>query len=407
MRAGVAQLARASRCHREGRGFESRFPLQLRHSPNSIISLKALSSEWAKTAYLAFGAQMENPWGSEATEYFFNLTPDAILDAFEKSTGFRATGRAMALGSMENRVYEIEIERDIPATSSADNFIIAKFYRPGRWSLEQILEEHQFLDDLAQAEIPVTPAMPFLDGKTAHSLEVDGKPYLHYAVFKKVGGRSPDELSDADLEQVGRLLGRLHRVGAAKEAKCRIKLDEKIYGLSNLAYLIKSKAIPPDIEGSYRDVVSEICQIAEPLFARAKTQRIHGDCHFGNLLYGREGFFWVDFDDMVQGPPVQDLWLMLPGRDEYARRQLRILLNHYQTMNEFDESTLSLIEPLRALRFVHFSAWIHKRWQDQSFQNAFPHFTSHGYFAEQLSDLKEQLSLIKEGGGYGEGLGYF
>jgi Ser/Thr protein kinase RdoA (MazF antagonist) len=332
-------------------------------------------------------------WGNAATEFFYQLTPDVIFDAVERSTGQICTGRIQALNSFENRVYEIEIELPEQSKNPSDHFLIAKFYRPGRWSKEQIAEEHEFLLDLVTNEIPVIAPMKFLDGETIHILPNEK---ILYTVFPKCGGRSPDELDDEQLGRVGRLLARMHGVGAIKKARSRITINPETYGINNLNYILSEKLIPPDLEKSYTDTAKEICEISQPWFDAAEIQRIHGDCHFGNLLFGRDGFFWVDFDDCVVGPPVQDIWLMIPGRDDYGRQKLEILLEAYESMKEFDRRTLRLIEPLRALRFIHFSAWIAKRWKDPAFPKAFASFGEQRYWYEQLRDLQTQLQLIKE-----------
>jgi Ser/Thr protein kinase RdoA (MazF antagonist) len=333
-------------------------------------------------------------WGKKDTEFFYALTPERILDAVEASTGLRCTGRTMALNSMENRVYEIEIELDEKPKNPADAFVIAKFYRPGRWSLEQIQAEHTFLSDLVEVEIPACAATPFTDGKTIHKLEDAG---IYYTVFPKIRGRSPYELTNTDLQIVGRLLGRMHNCGAAGKADSRVKLDPQTYGIQNLKYLIDSKSIPMEIESAYKTMVESIVQITEPWFNQVTYQRIHGDCHLGNLLQGAQNeFFWVDFDDMVRGPCVQDLWLLIPGRDEYSQAQWRVLLEAYETMRPFNHFEKKLVEPLRALRFVHFSAWISKRFKDPAFQRAFSHYGTMQYWQEQLQDLREQLALIQE-----------
>jgi Ser/Thr protein kinase RdoA (MazF antagonist) len=332
-------------------------------------------------------------WGQSETQFFFELTPDVILDAVE-AAGFRCTGRVLPLNSMENRVYEVELELDegVTPVTPSEKFRIVKFYRPGRWTEAQILEEHQFLQDLEAAEIPAVAPLKFSDGSTLKKL---AKGEIWYTVFPKVGGRSPDELSEDQLEQVGRLLARLHQVGATREAPNRIQLNPHTYGIENLNYLLKAKAIPAEIENRYQTVVNRICDISTPWFDEKTFQRIHGDCHLGNLLWGSAGLFWVDFDDMVRGPKVQDLWLLIPGRDQDARRQLNALLEGYEQMLPFDRSTLRLIEPLRALRFVHFSAWISKRWSDPAFPKYFAHFGSARYWQEQLADLEDQLRLIE------------
>ena len=218
---------------------------------------------------------------------------------------------------------------------------------------------------------------------------------IYYAVFPKCGGRSPDEIEGEDLERVGRLLARIHKVGQANPATHRIAINTETYGINSLKFLLDAKLLPTEIESNYRSTVESICKIAEPFFRTTQIQRIHGDCHMGNLLFGREGYFFVDFDDMVMGPAVQDFWLLIAGRDESAMRRLNTLLDAYESFCSFDRASLKLIEPLRALRFVHFSAWIGKRWKDPSFPKAFPDYGTTRYWQEQLNDLQQQLSLIR------------
>lgn len=329
-------------------------------------------------------------WGSSSTQFFFSLTPERILEAVE-SSGIRCSGRCLQLNSMENRVYELEIERDEPGKGE---FRIAKFYRPGRWTREQILEEHQFLTQLSEYDIPVVAPLQLPSGETLGTTED-----LFFALFPKQGGRIPDELDDEQLARVGRLIARLHGVGATSQAEHRIRLDPQTYGRENLAFLIEGEHLPAHLEESYETVVDQICDATESWFDEASYQRIHGDCHFGNILWGTEGPFLVDFDDMVRGPAVQDLWLVIPGRDEESKRQLDLLVTAYEGMREFDRSTLRLIEPLRALRMVHFSAWIAKRWEDKAFQQTFIEFGTEKYWQEELFALREQLGFI-QGGGY-------
>lgn len=332
-------------------------------------------------------------WGSEETKYFFELTPEKILDAVERS-GLRCTGRCLTLNSMENRVYEVEIEweSDTPPKTPSERFRIVKFYRPGRWSKEQILEEHLFLRDLVEAEIPAVAPAVFGDGQTLHKLpDLD----IWYAIFPKVGGRNPDELTLDQAEQVGRLLGRLHNVGAAREAKHRIRLNPDTYGKSNLEYLLSAKVIPQDYVGRYQAAVEEICHLSAPLFKGVEVQRIHGDCHLGNLLWSGTGAFFVDFDDMVVGPCIQDFWLLIPGRIEENRELFHKLLQGYESFREFNDMETRLIEPLRALRFIHFSAWIAKRWDDPFFKRVFTQYGTPQYWQGQISDLEDQLEVIR------------
>jgi Ser/Thr protein kinase RdoA (MazF antagonist) len=239
------------------------------------------------------------PATTTETRHFYELTPERILDAVER-LGFSCTGRCMALNSMENRVYDVEVETDGDADAPrASRFRIVKFYRPGRWSREQILEEHRFLLDLAEHEVPVVAPVALPSGETLATAKDIG---IHYAVFPRVGGRSPDELDEEQLRQMGRLLARLHNVGAMSDASSRLRLDPTTYGRANVAYLVEAGLLPQALRDNYRATVERICDVTEPWFAEVPYQRIHGDCHLGNVLYGRDGFFLIDFDDMVRGP---------------------------------------------------------------------------------------------------------
>jgi len=332
-------------------------------------------------------------FGAEETKYFYELTPSHILDATEK-LGFRTTGRIIQLNSMENRVYEVQIsfegDEDLPL-SSKELYRIIKFYRPGRWNEAQILEEHSFLQDLANDEVPVVPPVA-IDGKTLFYYSELG---LYFSIFPKALGRSPDELKTEQLVTIGRALARLHITAGKHQALHRITLTPQIWGRQNLDFLSLTDLIPEHIKSRYQDCVLEIIECSEKLFDNIPLQRIHGDLHFGNILWGSEGLFFVDFDDMAIGSPVQDLWLITPGRDHESRIQQEFLLDAYQELRSFDRSSLELIEPLRALRFLHFSAWIGKRWNDPAFPRTFPHYGTVSYWNEQLADLEEIKELIK------------
>ena len=325
--------------------------------------------------------------------FFYELTPDRILNAVE-ACGFRCTGRCLALNSMENRVYEVEIEVDNPEKlkSRHDAFRVVKFYRPGRWSKEQILEEHQFLEDATEAELPVVAPLKFSDGTTLQSMKDIA---IWFAVFPKVGGRINDEFNKTELQMLGRLLGRLHNVGAAKKAPHRMQLTPTTYGRASLALLEEKGILPKNLGSRYRDLVNFICDWSDPHFKNLATQRIHGDCHIGNCLWNASGCFLVDFDDMLNGPCVQDFWLLVPGRDELAKENREIMIEAYQTMRPFNRETLRLIEPLRALRMIHFCAWIAKRWEDPSFQRVFVEFGSEKYWNEQVIALSEISDILR------------
>lgn len=351
----------------------------------------------------------QSAWGSEQTEFFFELTPDRVLDAVEAS-GFRVTGFCQALNSFENRVYEVELDAEsleadpsyIKGSHRSESRRIAKFYRPGRWNEKQILEEHQFLFDLNADEVPAVAPIPFPDGKTLRKTP-DGA--IFYSLFKKSGGRAPDEFTTEQLQQIGRLLARMHATGARgnwRQGHARIELNSDTYGRSALKALKTVPFIPSSLYGKLEAVINAILEEGDLVFQsalyREQRQRIHGDCHFGNLLWNPQGAFFLDFDDMVIGPPVQDIWLLLPGRDSETRMQREILLEAYEEMRAFDRRTLRWIELLRSLRMIHFSAWIGKRWEDPAFPKAFPQYETPRYWEQLSIDLHEQLNLIREEG---------
>ncbi len=343
-------------------------------------------------------AAPQSAWGDEVTKYFFDLSPDRVLGAVE-AAGYVCTGLCYALNSYENRVYEVEVETDDGiAAEQAPSLThprrrIVKFYRPGRWTQEQIAEEHEFIRDLVQADIPAVAPLPFDDGSTvAKTPEGD----LWYAIFPKMGGRIPDELDEELLKRVGRLLARIHNTGAGRVAQYRIRLTPETYGLSNLEYLLAGNWFPEEQRQAFEQIIREICNLSASLFEGVETIRTHGDCHKGNLLWNGKDLFFVDFDDMVIAPPVQDIWLLLPGRDEAAERDLETLLSGYTQMRDFDRRTLKLIEPLRSLRMIHFAAWIARRWKDPVFPRTFVEFNSPRYWNDLQRDLAEQLDMIRE-----------
>ncbi len=312
--------------------------------------------------------------------YFFNLTPDIIIKAIE-ANGLEPTGHCMALNSYENRVYDLKLDDD--------THIVSKFYRPGRWTREQILEEHNFLLELKEDEIPVCAPVPFSDGETLH--EIEG---IYYAIWPRTGGRATDEFSDNELQVLGRLLARIHNMGAVKESGYRIELTGDTYGLQPLSFLKENNFLPSNCKGRYTEAVNEIVKIYETLSEDVPFHRIHGDCHLGNLLYGNEGWFFLDFDDFLTGPAVQDVWMLVPARDTEGLRQREIFLDAYRLFRDFDNSWLRLIEPLRALRYIRYSAWLAKRWEDPIFPSAFPHFGTDSYWEDETADLEDQLDFF-------------
>ncbi|MDH4467263.1 MAG: serine/threonine protein kinase [Bacteriovoracaceae bacterium] len=335
---------------------------------------------------------IQNMWGNQETKLFLEIGPDEILRCVD-SVGLRSTGRVMALNSLENRVYEVELERplgDQTGNLASDRYVVIKFYRPGRWDRSQILEEHQFLFDLLEHEIPVIAPLSFNNESLFLTKEGD----INFALFPKRGGRNPDEFSDEMLQILGRTLARIHQIGKTRQATHRLKLDPQTYGRNNLSSLLSSKLIHPHHVEEYQELVEKICKKSDELFKEIPVQRIHGDCHRGNILWRPEGLFILDFDDMVIGPPVQDIWLVTPGRDEESVAQRNIFLEAYEEFHHFDYSTLRLVEPLRSLRFIHFAAWIGKRFNDESFKKAFYWYGTEHYWREQVNDLRDQWNII-------------
>lgn len=317
---------------------------------------------------------------------FFSLTPDALLDAVEAALGHgaRATGRCFTLNSLENRVYDLELEED--------RRVVAKFYRPGRWSRAAILQEHTLLAELVEAEVPVVAPLPLADGSTLMALPSG----ILFAIFPRVVGRCLQELDDLQLLQIGRLLGRLHNVAAAGTADERPILSPRTYGEPALAGLLASGFVDEQVKASYEQTARALLQAAEPLWNGVALHRLHGDCHLGNLLWQDSRPFFLDFDDLVSGPAVQDVWMVVRGRDEEAVRQRDLLLTGYEQMRAFDRRTLRLIEPLRGLRLIHYAAWVAKRFADPIFPRTFPHFPSYQHWADELQALRETLAYIQD-----------
>ncbi|HRX16899.1 MAG TPA: serine/threonine protein kinase [Spirochaetota bacterium] len=316
-------------------------------------------------------------------DYFYELTPEPVFRAIEKG-GFNPTGHIMALNSYENRVYDLKLEDG--------SHIVSKFYRPGRWNEEQIREEHSFLLEIADAEVPVCAPMRFPDGDTLHS--VNG---IFYAVWRRTGGRSAHDLSDTDIQIIGRMLACIHNVGASKNIQSRHKLDAKSYALDPLEYILQNNLLPSHCRDRFEKAVHQVARIYTELSENVPFHRIHADCHPGNLLNGTDGWFILDFDDFCSGPAVQDIWMLCGGNDSYGKRHREILIEAYETFRPFNRSWFNLIEPLRALRFIRYAGWIAKRWKDPVFPIAFPHFGTEAYWETETNELEAQLRVIKEG----------
>ncbi len=315
---------------------------------------------------------------------YASLDPDCVLGALE-SLGLRPDGRFLALNSYENRVHQIWMEEGQP--------VVAKFYRPGRWSDEQIREEHAFACELADLEIPV--CAPFvIKGDTLHAHED-----FRFAVYPRRGGRAP-ELDNRDvLEWIGRFLGRIHAVGAVKPFDSRPVLDIGSFGDEPRDYLLASDFLPPELVKPWTTIVDMALAGVRRAFERAGDVariRLHGDCHPGNILWSPEGPHFVDLDDCRSGPAVQDLWMLLSGDRQSQQRQLIDLLTGYENFAEFDPRELQLIEALRTLRLIHYSAWIARRWDDPAFPAAFPWFGTQRYWEERVLELREQVAVMDE-----------
>ncbi|MCF8197687.1 MAG: serine/threonine protein kinase [Sulfuritalea sp.] len=315
---------------------------------------------------------------------FAGLKPGLILDAIE-SLGYRCDGALMALNSYENRVWQIGIEDQPP--------LIAKFYRPGRWSDVQIAEEHIFTAEMLADELPVVAPLS-LNGKTL--FEHEG---FRFSIFPRQGGRAPEFCEPEILEWMGRLMARIHLVGARREFTVRETLDIKSFGIDSRDWLLTSGAIPQDLESVWQGVADQALDGVSHCVARAgKVQqlRLHGDCHAGNVLWTKDGPHFVDFDDSRMGPAIQDLWMLLSGDAEEMGRQFGHVLKGYEIFREFDDRELQLVEALRTLRLIHHSAWLARRWNDPAFPAAFPWFATNRYWEERILELREQIAVMQE-----------
>jgi Ser/Thr protein kinase RdoA (MazF antagonist) len=319
------------------------------------------------------------------------LTPDVVMDALA-AVGLHGDGRLMALSSYENRVYQAHLEEPF----EGEAVVVAKFYRPGRWSDAQIAEEHAFSAELAQAEVPaVAPLAP--QGATLHQHAGFG-----FSVSPRRGGRVPELDDDAVLEWIGRYLARLHIVGAKRAFAVRPALDVAGFGDEPRDWLLAHDGIPLDVQGDWVRACDTALAQVRSAFAAAREAgvrllRLHGDCHPGNILWTPDaGPHFVDLDDARTGPAVQDLWMLLSGERTQRQRQLGALLEGYEQMRDFDRTELALIEPLRTLRLIHYSAWLARRWDDPAFPRAFPWFGTSDYWRGQVQMLEEQMEAMEE-----------
>jgi Ser/Thr protein kinase RdoA (MazF antagonist) len=320
---------------------------------------------------------------------YSTLTPDTVLDALS-SVDLHGDGRLLALNSYENRVYQVWVEAGDGARTGS---VVAKFYRPRRWSDAQILEEHAFARELAEREIPVVAPLRLGD-TTLHAFGG-----FRFAIYPRHGGRTP-ELDDPDtLEWMGRFIGRIHAVGAIEPFAKRPPLDVKNFGREPRDWLLAHDFIPRDLIEPWTSAVDLALAAVGRGYERAgeiRTLRLHGDCHAGNVLWTEEGPHFVDFDDCRNGPALQDLWMLLSGDRASMSRQLSELLAGYEDFRDFDRRELHLLEALRTLRLIHYSAWIARRWDDPAFPAAFPWFNTQRYWQDRILEMREQIALMDE-----------
>lgn len=335
----------------------------------------------------AVSQQQAGPAAGDAP--YAALSPAVVLDALD-SVGLRGDGRLLALNSYENRVYLAHLE-------DGDS-VVLKFYRPQRWSNAQIEEEHDFVDELAEAEIPVVA--PLKLGSPARSLNEHSG--FRFAVYPRRGGRAPELDRAGVLPWIGRFIGRIHAVGARRPFIHRPVINVDTLGVESRDWLIASHMLPAEIAATWLATADTALACAREAFDRQPGLvriRLHGDVHPGNLLWTEAGPHFVDFDDARSGPAVQDLWMLLAGDRTERASQMAELLEGYEAFMPFDPGQLALIEALRTLRLVHYSAWIARRWHDPAFPAAFPWFGTVRYWEERVSELSEQISAMRDADG--------
>jgi len=328
-------------------------------------------------------AQKEPP--STLVHPYQRLSPDRVLEAME-SVGVCTDARILALNSYENRVYQVGVEDSAP--------LIVKFYRPARWTREQILEEHRFAQELADLEIPVVPPLRLNGVDTLYEFDD-----FSFSVFERLAGRAP-ELDNLDnLLVMGRFIGRVHAVGCTQKFQHRVNLSIDTLAIQGREYLLRNNFLPESLAVAYETLSQDLIDKLVVIFGRNKDVaniRIHGDCHPGNVLWRDDIPNFVDFDDTVMGPAIQDIWMMLSGDRLQKQGQLAEIVDGYNEFYDFNPKELDLIEALRTLRIMHYSAWLARRWEDPAFPKSFPWFNTERYWAEHILELREQLAVLDE-----------
>jgi len=315
------------------------------------------------------------------------LSPDVVIDAIE-STGRLSDARILALNSYENRVYQVGIEESDP--------IIAKFYRPQRWSDEQILEEHSYTQYLYDLEIPVVPPLS-QDGSSLFRFTVKEGVEFRFALYPRQGGRAPELDNLEHLHQLGQFIGRIHAASEGFSFRYRVALNKQRFGVDSVQYLLEHDFIPADLEPAYRAISDNLLETLETVHFEPFTRiSLHGDCHPGNILWRDDRPHFVDFDDAMSGPAIQDLWMLVSGEKNDQRLQWEEIVEGYETFRAFDRREFQLVEPLRCLRVLHYNAWLARRWDDPAFVQSFPWFNSSRYWSEHILELKELLAGLQE-----------
>lgn len=317
---------------------------------------------------------------------FSTLQPDLIIDALQQ-LGLDVSSGLSALNSYENRVYQFSAYR---ADAVKPEKFVVKFYRPQRWSTKQLQEEHDFAFELAAADIPVVAPLT-IDGQSL--LQFGG---YSFALFPSRGGRTLEIDNDEQLAMLGRFLGRLHQVGKVKPFSQRPAFSVESHLLQSREVLSTLPFIPPYLRPAFDTALDQVIALCVKQYKPTNLIRLHGDCHAGNLFYIDQGPFFVDLDDCRSGPAIQDIWMMLSGDRLQQRDTLELMLEEYEQYCEFDPAELKLIEPLRAMRMVHYMAWLARRWQDPAFPMNFPWFATDKYWEQQCLALKEQLYLLQQ-----------
>jgi Ser/Thr protein kinase RdoA (MazF antagonist) len=319
---------------------------------------------------------------------FPELGPDTVLNLIENALGSPCTNLCRPLNSYINRVFEL--------VAVDGQGLVVKFYRPGRWSKTALQDEHDFLLELDQQEIPVIPPLRLANGETIAELD-----QLYFSVFPRCGGRSYDEFNEDQWLEIGRLLGRSHAVGAVHDSHDRITMLPNHSTKEQVAFILESDVIPQKpLASKFSALCQELISEISPMFDGMPLGRIHGDCHFSNIIYRPgESFFLIDFDDMVMGTPIQDLWMLLPGTPRESLLEIDLFLEGYETFHHFDKRSFRLIEPLRAMRFLHYIAWLTHQYIADGAAPIIPGFGSTEYWETEIADLEDQLERIRKGDG--------